>query len=47
MKGVLAVKGTNKRLVFQGAHMLFDAKFNREWGAGPRHNTLRLHLQEP
>ena len=40
MKGVLAVKGTNKRLVFQGVHMLFDAKFDREWGADPRHNTL-------
>jgi G3E family GTPase len=31
MKGVLCVKGTNKRLVFQGVHMLFDAKFDREW----------------
>jgi hypothetical protein len=35
MKGVLAVKGTNKRLVFQGVHMLFDAKFDREWGTDP------------
>jgi G3E family GTPase len=40
MKGVLAVKGTNKRLVFQGVHMLFDAKFDREWGTTPRTNTL-------
>jgi G3E family GTPase len=40
MKGVLAVKGTNKRLVFQGVHMLFDAKFDREWGTDPRTNTL-------
>ncbi|MBS0631267.1 MAG: GTP-binding protein [Verrucomicrobia bacterium] len=40
MKGVLAVKGSNKRLVFQGVHMLFDAKFDREWGADPRTNTL-------
>ncbi len=40
MKGVLAVKGTTKRLVFQGVHMLFDAKFDREWGADPRTNTL-------
>lgn len=40
MKGVLAVKGSNKRLVFQGVHMLFDAKFDREWGAEPRRNTL-------
>ncbi len=40
MKGVLVVKGTNKRLVFQGVHMLFDAKFDREWGNDPRTNTL-------
>ncbi|MSU73031.1 MAG: GTP-binding protein [Opitutus sp.] len=40
MKGVLAVKGSPKRLVFQGVHMLFDAKFDREWGDKPRTNTL-------
>ncbi len=40
MKGVLAVKGSPKRLVFQGVHMLFDAKFDREWNGEPRHNTL-------
>ena len=41
MKGVLAVKGSNKRLVFQGVHMLFDAKFDREWKpAEARTNTL-------
>jgi G3E family GTPase len=40
MKGVLAVKGSNKRLVFQGVHMLFDATFDREWGQDPRQNTL-------
>jgi G3E family GTPase len=40
MKGVLCVKGSGKRLVFQGIHMLFDAKFDREWGSEPRVNTL-------
>ena len=40
MKGVLAVKGSTKRLVFQGVHMLFDAKFDREWNGEPRTNTL-------
>ncbi len=41
MKGVLCVQGTNKRLVFQGVHMLFDAKFDREWkGDENRTNTL-------
>ncbi len=39
-KGVLSVKGTPKRLVFQGVHMLFDAKFHDEWGDRPRKNTL-------
>jgi len=40
-KGVLAVKGTSKRLVFQGVHMLFDAKFDREWmPTESRANTL-------
>ena len=41
MKGVLVVKGTKKRLVFQGVHMLFDAKFDREWKVDEnRSNTL-------
>jgi G3E family GTPase len=40
MKGVLSVKGSARRLVFQGIHMLFDARFDREWGPGPRVNTL-------
>ncbi len=40
MKGVLCVKGSTKRLVFQGIHMLFDAKFDREWGSESRVNTL-------
>jgi len=40
MKGVLSVRGAAKRLVFQGIHMLFDAKFDRDWGPGPRTNTL-------
>jgi len=40
MKGVLSVRGTDKRLVFQGVHMLFDAKFDRPWGSEKRMNTL-------
>jgi len=41
MKGVLSVRGSNKRLVFQGVHMLFDAKFDREWvPREARTNTL-------
>lgn len=40
MKGVLVVKGSDRRLVFQGVHMLFDAKMDRPWGDDPRMNTL-------
>jgi G3E family GTPase len=40
MKGVLAVKGRDKRFVFQGVHMLMDGQVDRPWGAEPRHNTL-------
>jgi G3E family GTPase len=40
MKGVLSVKGSKQRLVFQGVHMLFDGKLDREWGPEPRMNTL-------
>jgi G3E family GTPase len=40
MKGVLSVKGSDRRLVFQGVHMLFDAKFDRPWGKERRENTL-------
>jgi G3E family GTPase len=39
-KGVLAVKGSPNRLVFQGVHMLFDARFDRPWGKDARENTL-------
>lgn len=40
-KGVLSVRGSNKRLVFQGVHMLFDARFDREWQPKEtRANTL-------
>jgi G3E family GTPase len=40
MKGVLSVKGSANRLVFQGVHMLFDAKFDRPWASNERTNTL-------
>lgn len=39
-KGVLAIKGSPNRLVFQGVHMLFDAKFDKPWAGAPRTNTL-------
>ena len=40
MKGVLSIKGDKNRLVFQGVHMLFDAREDRPWGTTPRTNKL-------
>jgi G3E family GTPase len=40
MKGVLSIKGEAKRFVFQGVHMLFDGRPDREWGDEPRTNKL-------
>jgi G3E family GTPase len=40
MKGVLAIKGDDRRFVFQGVHMLFDGKPDRPWGADERGNKL-------
>ncbi len=31
MKGILNIKGTENRFVFQGVHMLFDGKQDRPW----------------
>lgn len=39
-KGVLAVRGSDRKLVFQGVHMMFDAKFDQPWGAAPRTNLF-------
>jgi G3E family GTPase len=44
MKGVLVVKGTKKRLVFQGVHMLFDAKFDREWQDGENRTNILVFI---
>ena len=40
MKGVLSMKGSPNRFVFQGVHMLFDGKQDRAWGTESRHNAL-------
>jgi G3E family GTPase len=41
MKGVLSIKGNDKRFVFQGVHMLFDGKEDRPWKPGEaRSNKL-------
>ena len=40
MKGVLSIAGDDKRFVFQGVHMLLDARPDRPWGDTPRSNKL-------
>ncbi|MDX2033782.1 MAG: GTP-binding protein [Blastocatellia bacterium] len=40
MKGVLSIKGSPDRFVFQGVHMLFDGRPDRPWGEDPRRNSL-------
>jgi G3E family GTPase len=35
-KGILDVKGEDKRLVFQAVHMILDGELQREWKAGER-----------
>ncbi|MFV9503408.1 MAG: CobW family GTP-binding protein [Oscillochloridaceae bacterium umkhey_bin13] len=40
MKGVLSIAGDVRRFVFQGVHMLFDGRPDREWGQEPRTNKL-------
>ncbi len=39
-KGILNIKGADKRFVFQGVHMLFDGREDRPWGDTPRANDL-------
>jgi G3E family GTPase len=40
MKGVLSIRGEDRRFVFQGVHMLFDGRADRPWGAETRHNSM-------
>ena len=40
MKGVLNIKGEDRRYVFHGVHMMFDSRLERPWGSTPRSNSL-------
>ena len=41
MKGVLSLKGEDRRYVFHGVHMMFDGQLERSWPSGAtRQNTL-------
>jgi G3E family GTPase len=38
--GILSVRDRLERLIFQGVHMVLEARFARPWGNQPRHNRL-------
>ena len=40
MKGILSIKDSDERMVFQGVHMLFDSQPGEPWGTDTRHNRL-------
>jgi len=40
MKGILNIKGSSNRFVFQAVHMLFDGREDRPWGASARASDL-------
>jgi G3E family GTPase len=40
MKGVLNIKGDDRRYVFHGVHMMFDGRPERAWGSTPRASQL-------
>lgn len=40
MKGILSIKDSDQRFVFQGVHMLFDGRPDKPWGNMKRKNSL-------
>lgn len=44
MKGVIAIKGQAKRVVFQGVHMIFQAQPDREWKAGETRKSILVFI---
>jgi G3E family GTPase len=40
MKGILNMKGSDNRFVFQGVHMLFDGREDRPWGSAVRASDM-------
>jgi G3E family GTPase len=40
MKGVINLRGEDRRYVFHGVHMMFDGRLERPWGQVPRQNSL-------
>ena len=43
MKGVLNLKGDERRYIFHGVHMMFDGRPDRPWGDGAALEPARVH----
>ncbi len=44
MKGVLSIKGDQRRFVFQGIHMLFDGRPDRPWARGEERDNKLIFI---
>ncbi|MFN7913122.1 MAG: CobW family GTP-binding protein [Bacteroidota bacterium] len=44
MKGILNIAGNDERFVFQGVHMLFDAKADRTWRVGEKRRNQIIFI---
>lgn len=40
MKGVISLRGEDRRYVFHGVHMMFDGRLERPWAGATRRNSL-------
>jgi G3E family GTPase len=43
-KGVLYVKGTDRRMIFQGVHMMMGADIGRPWAAGEKRSSKMVFI---
>ena len=43
-KGIVDVKGENRRLVFQAVHMMLEGDFQREWRDGERRYSRMVFI---
>ena len=43
-KGILDVKGEDRRLVFQAVHMILEGDFQREWRDGETRNSRLVFI---